>query len=855
MQMRGSTFTPSALGRLAVVALFVLAVHWAGGTTPPVASADDGTTGSCASWAQTQTIAPSGTSGPMSGPNCCTGGSAGATGGATGPTGPSGSGPCWTDVEPYPFGADGEAVDTNSSTCAVSSVPGANLGDQLSCYLVVTSLAFRAYNRGLAATSPPFATDASGDYSTGYGVWEYTGDAAEGGDGWFPVPGFPGSNACPGTTVVWAGKLDFWLIGASRSGSGWPSLCRYDGANDVWEPLPVAGLVSADVPLAVAPTSAQPNPPLSNGAITSAACFSWDNCWFFGSFGVVLHWNGTSLSDESPPASEPWLDTAYTSAIARVDTAGNPFGVAVGLSSPESDLGIDTTVPALIQTPPDGSAPPQVFTSDSAAFGPLPIALPVSPWPQDPYRTDLVAADFTSSRDGWMAADAAGTAVSDPATAVQALITEVTHPAVRGGFPATVPEDTPVLSLNADGGPSSCAAPSVGAYTYAPEPTTTDAYRWLALSAMPDDNSAIVGGQVWPVGASEQAPGATTATTQQAQDGSAEPAIVQVYCDGSSSVTRFFEADPLASVTNPTSQRPVDTGTVAPVDRGGAVSAVAANAPNDAWAATTWGGLDPRFTIGSIEQPYTQAPHLYRLTDGETPRGVLPGDDDETRPLDVPIGATLTPLAAPPAPTTTIVVSPPTTQVLPPPVVRAKPTRDGPTSVYDIRTRIVGKGLYVTLVITFRLRAPVTLGAQATRGGRVVSSAPLHHFTGRSGTLTLRLDTHEYPTGLRFTTDQPVVELRSPGRTLRGTVNLTSTARPFRGRRVLSVSYQYDTAGSGLWYTIGQATTSPWRVAFVTAALKPGRYDLRAVATDSAHVSGISAVLKNVTVAATAAGS
>jgi hypothetical protein len=29
--------------------------------------------------------------------------------------------PCWTDVQPYPFGADGEPVDTNSPQCATAA--------------------------------------------------------------------------------------------------------------------------------------------------------------------------------------------------------------------------------------------------------------------------------------------------------------------------------------------------------------------------------------------------------------------------------------------------------------------------------------------------------------------------------------------------------------------------------------------------------------------------------------------------------------------------------------------------------------------------------------------------------------
>ena len=68
----------------------------------------------------------------------------------TGQAGPATSsanrGPaCWTEVRPYPFGATGEAVDTTTPDCAPTLA-----GDALPCYLTVTSMAFRSWNRGLA---------------------------------------------------------------------------------------------------------------------------------------------------------------------------------------------------------------------------------------------------------------------------------------------------------------------------------------------------------------------------------------------------------------------------------------------------------------------------------------------------------------------------------------------------------------------------------------------------------------------------------------------------------------------------------------------------------------------------------
>ena len=55
---------------------------------------------------------------------------------------------CWTDVQPYPFGRDGEPVDESSSACRLSVAGAAQ-----ACYLTVTSFAFRAPNRGLAAAT------------------------------------------------------------------------------------------------------------------------------------------------------------------------------------------------------------------------------------------------------------------------------------------------------------------------------------------------------------------------------------------------------------------------------------------------------------------------------------------------------------------------------------------------------------------------------------------------------------------------------------------------------------------------------------------------------------------------------
>ena len=125
--------------------------------------------------------------------------------------------PCWTDVLPYPFGSDGNPVDPNSALCARPGAPsgpdwtgdfspeGGGAAGNPPCYLQVNSLAFRAWNRGLAATGLPLSSDPTA--TVGFGVWLYNGA------NWFPDPTFPGSGVCPGSIVLWAGKLDYWLVG------------------------------------------------------------------------------------------------------------------------------------------------------------------------------------------------------------------------------------------------------------------------------------------------------------------------------------------------------------------------------------------------------------------------------------------------------------------------------------------------------------------------------------------------------------------------------------------------------------------------------------------------------------------
>ncbi len=488
----------------------------------------------------------------------------------------------------------------------------------------------------------------------------------------------------------------------------------------------------------------------------------------------------------------------------------------------------------VLPTMPQGTAAPQVYGFDGTGFDPLPFSTPTLAWPPDPYQTDLIAADFTANGQGWVAGDPAGL-VAD----WRQPTGSTAPPEPRPGPPDGTVESSPLLTTTAAGGTSPCEGPPPSTFAYSDMPTA-DSYLWSSISAVPTGDDALAGGQVWPLSGDS-----AFASAEPNQDGAAEPVIVHAECDGSITATRFFAADPL------------HPGALVDADRAGTVTAIAANADNDAWAATSPGGIDRHNP--SVLNAYFLPPHLYRLTDTQSPTAdaALPGDDNETRPPNLQQDAP--PPAEPPPPTgpgTITVIDTSSSQILAPaPVANARGTRDGPAALYDVRSKLVGRGRFVKLHLIFRLRRPVTLGAEALRHRRVVSRAALHRFSGRTGQIVLPLDTKDYPTQVRFTTDQPSVTLRNPGRRLSGTVTLRAAARPYRRRRIASVSYQYAAAaGQRLWYTIGIATAPPWAVSFPTAGLAAGRYDLRAIATDDAGVSGVSPLLSDRTIAAVTGG-
>jgi hypothetical protein len=608
------------------------------------------------------------------------------------PATPSPGHPCWTDVTPYPFGSDGNEVDPSSGICGPPNqlVPGTQFynGDWLgnnTCYLRVTSMAFRAWNRGLAAV-----TTQSGA-NTPFGVWLFNGSR------WYPDPTFPGSATCSGGRVLWAGKLDYWLVGATP----WGRLCRFDGVSLQWEPLPIPKAAIAQVPLEV--SKQHPAGVLEGRGITTGACFAWDDCWFFGDFGVVLHWDGQALSDGSTgPVKSPWLAGGFNAAVARTDPAGHRFGFAV-TDSGGSDQG--QQLPAR----PDGTPPPQLFGSNGGPFSPLAFSPPTAPIPGDPYRTDLVAVDFALQGGGWVAGNPVGVTVN----------------VTPGSRTLRTSQPAPLTRLDAAGDPVSCPGYDQSTFTFEPA-DGSESYVWSSLAAVPGTGAAVAGGTVRRPLAAPPLP--------LTQPGDGDAALVSVDCGKTPSVTRFVIPDPF----DPDQAH----AALVPANNRAAATALAADVANDAWAATTSGLLSR--VVDANRQDYFQRPHMYRLTDGQPPLTAA-GDDYEPRPsifkLDPPVYQVL----PPPSPVITPVTTTTTTTTT---HVVHKP---GKPAIYGVKAKShrSRKGAF-TLVITFKVRAPVTIGAQALRRGKVVSSTGLKRFRPTHGELVLRLDPKHWPTKIKF---------------------------------------------------------------------------------------------------------
>jgi hypothetical protein len=604
---------------------------------------------------------------------------------------PPPSGGCWSDVQPYPFGVEGEAV--NTSKCAPGALAGSP--EVLRCYLTVTSMAFRAWNRGLAATSE------RGGGETPFAVWIFNGAR------WFPDPS-PPPKGCSGHTIVWAGKLDYWLVGGPPGPfpeQKWADVCRFDGSNLQWEPLELPEATEARVTL--------PGTKIRKvGGITSAACFAWNDCWFFGTYGAVVHWDGQPagqppLTDASPEPTQSLLQGEYTAAVARENSAGEPFGAAVSATSE----GGEAVAP--LQTQAEGEEPPQLYSSIGGAFSPLAFAPATTAQPGDPYRTDLVAVALDSAEQGWVAGNPAGLRLRER----EGLEPPEADPAPsHREFASSTPQPSPIAPIASTGVPGECPGPPADRFTYTPftnSTATAGSFLWSSIAAIPGSGEALVGGHMRR---------ATAGSGPNEDAAVGEPVIARAGCDGTTSVTRFRVPDP----TTP--------GQSAPGDRSGGVTALVANAPNDAWAATSRGKLKPE---------EFEPPHLYRFTNGEPPEAPE-GNDEEERPLELKLDPPIIEVEPEPEP------PPPP----PPAVLTQTPKTTLPAALYDVKAKLHTTKrhgqIYLSLYLTFKLRRHVTIGAQALRKGRVVSTARPRHFTGRTGVLILSLDRKHWPTKVRF---------------------------------------------------------------------------------------------------------
>lgn len=690
----------------------------------------------------------------------------GTTNGAT--EGPPAAGtPCWTEVTPYPFGSEGEPVlNPDSPLCDRAASPARP------CHLTVRSFAFRAWNRGLAATQ-------SSTSATPFGVWIFNGNR------WFPDPTFPGSGTCGGDTILWAGKLDYWLIQGTNPALTWASLCRFDGDSQSWQPLGVPSVTRARTTYLLngVPTRAP-------GGITSGTCTSWDSCWFLGTYGTILRWNGTSLQDVSPDpgpvgppdqARRPLL-TGFLDAASARDAEGRYFAEAVGATGAARLF----TAPPLAPQP-GGLPVAQVWTLRGADWTASTLTPATRPLPDDPFRTDLVSIGLDPSGQGWTAGNPTTRKNASPAP-----------------FDASGP--SPLTPLNArESGATDCPGPRPEVFGGGAEDRTRDSFIWTDTATFPGGRQVLAGGAMRPW--TDSAPPSLNA------DKSPEATLVVADCSGAVRVTRFLEPDPGAADPKP----------LIPANRSTAGMSVAAPAPNAAWAATRAPGT---FRLDAADViPRNQAPHLYLYTDGQPPAAPR-GDDNETRPPilqeDIPI-VVFDPGPPPPPPA-------------PAPSPRSR-TRPLPPAIFAIKSRVT-KG---TLVITFRVRRAVMVGIAAERSGRIVATTGLRRFRPGPGRLELKLDPKNWPTKISFLSDAPTVDLVAPKTRVSGTLTLRATARALKGRRITSVAFEYSRFGRDQWTQIGAIDTRrPYSVAFDTTTVPNARYRFRAIAIDSANQSAIS---------------
>lgn len=574
--------------------------------------------------------------------------------------------PCWVEVSPYPFGVEGTPVDD-----------GAPDTDRLT----VGSLAFRAWNRGLALMSEP---------TTPFGVWLFNGTR------WYPDPTFPGKQTCRGTRVTWAGKRDYWVFGGA-------SLCRFDGFNYEWQPLQLpAETVARDI------------------LLTEGACRAWNDCLFVGTRGGSVHWDGTALRDVPQAASNALRDALF-----RRTADGRVLSAVVAGTSATVGFGPP------VETDPNAVLP-QLFSVVGNLIQARTLPVPTNSLPGDPFRTDLAFVDLDDQGNGWTAGNPAGTNPVWTDSGASAG-------AVRGRAPGDSTTDfSPLVPIGPNGPVTDCAGPPADMFTYSALGDVTDDVLWTGLSMIPlaPRRAAWAG-----------------ALFHEAQAPAQEAALIHFECGRPPVVYRFQAPDPSWEPPDPC-PRPCEPPLIQ-ASHDGFVTAVAANAPNDAWASTTQGIIITSFGR------FTQPARLYRWSDG-LPPAAPPGDDvEEPRPLpraDDPPEYILEPPPPPPPPpvlTTTRRLGPAIDRIRikakrKVKLVRRRVSYRGRTVMANVRT------VETTLYITFRVRRPARVQVLGLRRSRVVARTKSRRFkAGRRGRLVMRPDPKRWPKRFKFNVKSP----------------------------------------------------------------------------------------------------
>ena len=466
-------------------------------------------------------------------------------------------GACWTDIEPYPFGAEGEAVNSTNCPFVPESIEAAT------CYLTVTSMAFRAWNRGVAATTEKSSGASQNKGANPYGVWLFNGDH------WYPSPGFPGSKVCPGHTVVWAGKLDYWLVGGSPGEHDeWAHLCRFDGESLEWEPLAIPAATKQHLLEKVEIENGQEVLKLRPGTITSAACFAWNNCWFFGTYGTVIHWDGEGPCGRLPGSRRRAGFKGNTPARWRAKVcSANRW---VWRWAPRAKAERRSTIrwrawkgPRRRSCTAPAEAPSRPLRSRRPPRRCRGAAIPTGP---------------TSSESTSTPPARAGRRATPRGCALTNRQPNLGEPSRRRG-PANACPRRWCRCRPLDRRPSA-SGPPPGRFNYTPPSAAAAAaevFLWSSIAVIPNGEAS---GEALAGGRGRQA---KAGSSQLEVEQSGEPVVARADCSGTTTVTRFLAG----------SQPPADQE---PADHEGAVRAIAANAANDAWAATERGRSGDRFS-------------------------------------------------------------------------------------------------------------------------------------------------------------------------------------------------------------------------------------------------------------------